>query len=300
MTAASPVLTLNNGIEMPALGLGVFLTPPEQTAQAVETAISNGYRLVDTAAAYGNERQVGEVISRSGVPRSELFVTTKLWMSDYGRDATFRGFDTSLRKLGLEYLDLYLLHWPAPSKFDATIDAYRAAETLLAEGRVRAIGVSNFSAAHLHKLIDHVEVAPAVNQIELHPFFTQPELVATHRDLGIITQAWSPIGGAYDRNPAAAPDAATSPMTHPVVVDLASKHGKTTAQIILRWHIELGHSAIPKSVHGERIAENFDIFDFALTDADVEAISRLNTGIRAGGDPENVNATTFNIVIDAA
>jgi diketogulonate reductase-like aldo/keto reductase len=300
MPAKSPVLTLNNGVDMPALGLGVFLTPPAQTAAAVEAAIADGYRLVDTAAAYGNEREVGAAIGDSGVPRSELFVTTKLWMSDYGRDATRRAFDTSLRKLQLDYLDLYLLHWPAPSMFDATVDAYQVAESLLADGRVRAIGVSNFNPAHLRNLIDQVDVVPAVNQIELHPFFTQPDLVATHRELGIVTQAWSPIGGVFDRNPGASPDTATNPLTHPVIVELAAKHRKTPAQIILRWHLQVGHATIPKSVRPDRIAENIDIFDFSLTDAETSAISQLDTGARAGGNPESVDANTYDIAIDAA
>ena len=176
MTAKSPLITLNNGVQMPALGLGVFLSPPEQTADAVQTAIADGYRLIDTAAAYGNERQVGEGIRRSGINRSEMFVTTKLWLTNYGYESTLRAFDVSLRKLGLEYLDLYLLHWPVPSDFETTVASYRAAEKLLADGRVRAIGVSNFSAKHLENLMAGTKVIPAVNQVELHPFFIQQEL----------------------------------------------------------------------------------------------------------------------------
>jgi diketogulonate reductase-like aldo/keto reductase len=285
---------------MPALGLGVFLTPPDQTIQAVDAAIASGYRLVDTAAAYGNEREVGAALARVEVPRSELFVTTKLWMSDYGYDAALRGFDTSLRKLDLDYLDLYLSHWPAPSAFVDTVAAYRAAETLLAQGRIRAIGVSNFSPEHLHHLLEETDVVPAVNQVELHPFLTQRELDAVHTDLGIVTQAWSPIGGVFDRNPSAAPNSASSPLVHPAIIDIAAGHAKTPAQVILRWHLQLGHAAIPKSVHPRRIAENIDIFDFALTDGEVQAISALDTGRRAGADPEKVDANTFAIVIDAA
>ena len=224
-TASSRLITLNNGVQMPALGLGVFLSQPEQTAAAVEAAIRSGYRLIDTAAAYFNERQVGEGIRRSGIDRSEMFVTTKLWMSDYGYDAALRAFDVSLGKLGLDYLDLYLLHWPVPSHFERTVASYRAAERLLAEGRTRAIGVSNFSATHLDNLLARAAVMPAVNQIELNPFFIQRDLRNTHEDLGIVTQAWSPIGGV-SRNAIAAPQAARNPLEHPVIVGLGAKYGQ--------------------------------------------------------------------------
>jgi diketogulonate reductase-like aldo/keto reductase len=300
VTSDSPLITLNNGVEVPALGLGVFLTPPEQTAAAVEAAIASGYRLVDTAAAYGNERQVGEAIARSGLPRSELFVTTKLWVTDYGYEEALRAFGTSLRKLRSDYLDLYLLHWPVPSQFEATIAAYRAAEKLLAEGAVRAIGVSNFTPAHLKRLLERTQVVPAVNQVELHPFLIQRELQEANARLGILTQAWSPIGGVYGRNPSAAPAAAASPLAHPVITRLAGEHQKTAAEIVLRWHFDEGRSAIPKSVRPERIAENIDIFDFALSDDELAAIDSLDTGARAGSDPELVDARSFNIEIDAA
>jgi diketogulonate reductase-like aldo/keto reductase len=296
----SPVLVLNNGVEMPALGLGVLHSPSEHTAAAVHAAIHCGYRLVDTAAAYRNEREVGEGIVRSGVARPELFVTTKLWMTDYGYDETRRACDTSLRKLGLDYLDLYLLHWPTPASFDATVASYRALEQLLADGRVRAIGVSNFNPSHLDELVERTEVVPAVNQIEQHPFFTQLRLLDADERLGIVTQAWSPIGGVYGRNPGAAPTAATSPLTHPVILRLAAEHHKTAAQVMLRWHLDQGRSAIPKSVRPERIAENFDIFDFALDGDDLKALDDLDTGVRAGSDPEVVNASTFSITIDPA
>jgi diketogulonate reductase-like aldo/keto reductase len=296
--AASPRLTLNNGSEMPALGLGVFLSPPEQTAAAVEAAINSGYRLVDTAAAYFNERQVGEGIRRSGVERRDVFVTTKLWMRDYGFDRTLRALDVSLRKLGLEYVDLYLLHWPVPSDFETTIAAYKAAERLLRDGRTRAIGVSNFSAADLDRLLARSAVVPAVNQVELHPFFNQQELRARHNAIGIVTQSWSPIGGVYARSAGASADAATSPLEHPVIVQFAAKYARTPAQIVLRWHIEHGLSAIPKSVRPERIAENIDIFDFTLTRDEVAAIDALDTGKRAGRNPENVDADTFPVTID--
>jgi diketogulonate reductase-like aldo/keto reductase len=298
MGGKGPLLTLNNGVEMPALGLGVLRSTGEQTTGAVEAAVRSGYRLIDTAAAYLNETQVGAGIARSGVARSEMFVTTKLWVSDYGYDRALRSFDASLRKLDLDYLDLYLLHWPLPSDFPATIASYQVAERLLADGRVRAVGVSNFGAAHLNRLVAECDVVPAVNQVELHPFFTQEELSTEHRRLGVVTQAWSPIGGAYDRSRTILPAGAKSPLTHPVVVELAAKYGKTPAQVVLRWHIDQGRSAIPKSVRAERIAENIDIFDFALTKDDLERIASLHTGMRAGDDPETVDATTFDVVIE--
>ena len=298
MTAKSPLLTLNNGVKMPALGLGVFLSPPEQTADAVQTAIANGYRLIDTAAAYLNERQVGEGIRRGEISRSEMFVTTKLWVTDYGYERTLRAFDVSLRKLRLEYLDLYLLHWPVPEDFETTVASYRAFEKLLSDGRVRAIGVCNFSAKHLEDLTARTKVMPAVNQVELHPFFIQRELRDAHKRLGIITQAWAPIGGVYIRKPQAAPKAAKSPLEHPVIVKLAAKYGKTPAQVVLRWHISHELSAIPKSVRPERIAENIDLFDFALSKDEIVAIDGLDTGVRAGFNPEMVNSNTFPIKIE--
>lgn len=298
MTGTSPLLPLNNGVNMPALGLGVFQSSPEQTAGAVETAIADGYRLIDTAAAYLNERQVGEGVRRSGVDRTELFITTKLWMTDYGYERTLRAFDLSLRKLGLQYLDLYLLHWPVPSDFEATVASYRAAEKVLAERRTRAIGVCNFSPKHLESLIDRSSVVPAVNQVELHPFFIQREVREANARHSIITQSWSPIGGVYKRNPSAAPDAVKSPLEHPAIVKLAEKYGKTPVQIVLRWHIDHGLSAIPKSVRPQRIAENIDIFDFALSADEVAAIDGLDTGVRAGSNPEVVDSKTFPIKIE--
>lgn len=299
MQGASPSLRLNSGVPMPALGLGVFLSPKDQTAGVVAAALGMGYRLIDTAAAYGNEREVGEGIRRSGLARSDVFVTTKLWMTDYGYDRGLRGFDLSLRKLGLDYLDLYLLHWPVPTAFDQTLAAYAALETLLAAGRVRAIGVCNFSPAHLDRLLARANVAPAVNQIELNPFFTQHETRAAGQRLGIVTQSWSPIGGAYGRNPAAAPKPGATPLRHPVIVQLAAKYKKTPAQIVLRWHLDHGLSAIPKSVRSERIAENFGIFDFGLSAGDIAAVDALDTGVRAGTNPELVNAQTFPVTIEA-
>ncbi len=297
MAGASTFLALNNGVRMPALGLGVYQSSPEQTVNAVATALACGYRLIDTAAAYGNEAQVGEAVRRSGIDRAEIFVTSKAWISDYGYDATLHAFDRSLRKLGLDSLDLYLLHWPMPTDFDATVGAWKAAEKLLADGRVRAIGVSNFSPKHLDDLIARSEVVPAVNQVELHPFFVQEAVRAADQRLGIVTQAWSPIGGV-NRYRDAAGGEEQDPLAHPVVAALAARYGKTPAQIVLRWHLELGLSAIPKSVRPARIAENIGIFDFSLTRDEVRAISALDTGARGGPDPEQVNTRLFSFRIE--
>jgi diketogulonate reductase-like aldo/keto reductase len=294
--ATTPALTLNNAVTLPALGLGVFQSPPAETTAAVETALGDGYRLIDTAAAYDNERDVGEGIRRSGVDRDEIFVTTKLWFSDYGYDAAHVGFEASLRRLGLDHVDLYLLHQPVPAHFEDTIGAYKAAETFLADGRARAIGVSNFSAEHLRRLLEGAEVVPAVNQVELHPYFTQPALREAHAELGIVTQAWSPLGGVLVYVPGA--DESRGPLTDPVITDLAAKYGKTPAQVILRWHIEHGFCAIPKSVKPHRIAENFDVFDFALAAEEVTAIDALDKGVRGGPNPETLGPETYPKVVD--
>ena len=289
-----PLITLNNGVPMPALGLGVFQSSPEETVTAVESALAQGYRLIDTAAAYFNERQVGEAIARSAVARTELFVQTKLWISDYGYDRALRALDTSLRKLGLESVDLYLLHQPMPHEWERTVAAYHGAEQLLADGRVRAIGVCNFSPKHLDELIAQSHIVPAVNQVELHPFFLQRELREVHARLGIATQAWSPLGGV---NVYGQQNAVKNPLTHPVIVALATKFGKTPAQIVLRWHLEHGFSAIPKSVKPARIAENFDVFDFTLSAEEVASIDALDTGVRGGPDPEIIDTTLFTKTI---
>ncbi|MCX5535946.1 aldo/keto reductase [Streptomyces sp. NBC_00006] len=293
MSAKSPLITLNNGVAMPALGLGVYQSTPEETVPAVETALTNGYRLIDTAAAYGNEKEVGEGIRRSGVDRSEVFVTTKLWLTDYGYDSTLRAFDTSLANLGLDHLDLYLLHWPVPSDLDATAASYRAAEKLLADGRVRAVGVCNSSPAHLAGLMERTEIVPAVNQVELHPYFTQRDVRDFDAEHGIVTQTWSPIGGV-NRYFTDTPSAATDPLRDEVVTTLAEKYGKTAAQVVLRWHLERGFSPIPKSVKAHRIAENIDVFDFSLTPDEVAAIDALDTGVRGGPDPEQVGLRSFS------
>jgi diketogulonate reductase-like aldo/keto reductase len=293
--ATTPALTLNNSVTVPPLGLGVFQSPPEETTAAVETALRDGYRLIDTAAAYGNEREVGEGIRRSGVPRNEIFVTTKLWISDCGYDAAQVGFDASLRRLVVDHVDLHLLHQPVPTHFDDTIGAYKAAETFLADGRARAIGVSNFSPEHLRNLMDQTDVVPAVNQIELHPYFTQPAVREAHAELGIVTQAWSPLGGVLVYVPGA--DESRGPLTDPIVTGLAAKYGKTPAQVVLCWHIDHGFCAT-KSVKPHRIAENFDIFDFALEADEVASIDALDQGVRGGPDPELLSPETYPKVVD--
>jgi diketogulonate reductase-like aldo/keto reductase len=248
-------VTLNNGVEMPALGLGVFQTPPEETRAAVEAALATGYRQIDTAAAYGNEREVGEAVAKSG---ARVFLETKIWISDYGYDETLHGFDKSAGKLGVDQIDLLILHQALPSSFDKTLEAYQALETLLEDGKVRAIGVSNFMVEHLTKLLDQAEVAPAVNQIEPHPYFQQPEMQAFNAEHGIVTQAWSPIGGiTFYRE-----GEHTSTLQDSTIVKIAETHSKSPAQVMLRWHLQEGRSVIPKSTKPRRIVDNFDVFDF--------------------------------------
>jgi len=296
MSTNVPNLTLNNGVELPALGLGVFQTPPDETVAAVEAALAVGYRHVDTAAAYGNEREVGEAIRRSGVDRSDVFIETKVWISDYGYDETLHAFEKSAAKLGVEQIDLLILHQPLPTEFAKTIAAYQALEKLLSDGKVRAIGVSNFLPEYLESLLAETDVVPAVNQIELHPYFTQVETRELDTRYGILTQAWSPIGGitAYrDTLPKRTFD-------DPTILEIADAHGKTAAQVMLRWHIEEGRSAIPKSVRPERIAENFDVFDFELSDAELEAIDDLDTGVRGGPEPKDVDLENYGRPIPEA
>lgn len=294
MTEAQ-IYQLNNGVSMPAIGLGVYQSGPQETVAAVATALRTGYRLIDTAAAYFNEAEVGEAVRQSGVPRDEIFVTTKLWVSDYGYDGALHAFDRSMRKLGLDTLDLYLLHWPVPDDFERTMEAWRAAERLLDEGRTRAIGVCNFQPQHLETLEARSAVTPAVNQVELHPYFSQAELRAIHERLGIRTQAWSPIGGV-DRY-AAGNDKSRDALTDPVIARIAAKYGKTPAQVVLRWHLEHDVGIIPKSVKPERIAENFAVFEFALAPEDLAAIDALDTGERGGPDPEAVDREGFGLRI---
>ncbi|MEF2976083.1 aldo/keto reductase [Subtercola sp. YIM 133946] len=281
------ILTLNNGVQMPALGLGVFQSSPADTVAAVEAALRTGYRHIDTAAAYFNERQVGEGIRSSGVDRDEVFIETKVFISQYGYDETLHAFDVAARKLGVEQINLLILHQPAPWVFDTTIAAYRALETLLADGKVRAIGVSNFTPAHLDRLFENTTVVPAVNQIELHPYYRQRANEQADTDHGIITQAWSPIGG-ITFYPGFNDNAVQSPLSDPVIGAIAEAHGKTNAQVMIRWHLQQGRSAIPKSVRPERIAENFDVFEFSLTDAELASIDALDQGVRGGPDPDAV------------
>jgi 2,5-diketo-D-gluconate reductase A len=281
------IITLNNNVTMPALGLGVFQSSAEETAAAVESALRTGYRHIDTAAAYMNERQVGEGIRASGVPRDEIFIETKVWISQYGYDETLHAFDVSTRKLGVETLDLLILHQPAPWQFDTTLEAYRALETLLADGRVRAIGVSNFTGEHLERLAAGSTVVPAINQIELHPYFAQKENEAANTARGIVTQAWSPIGG-ITFYPGWSDGSGKNPLTDPVIAAIGAEYGKSNAQVMLRWHLQQGRSVIPKSVKPERIAENFDVFDFVLTDDQLAQIDTLDTGVRGGPDPDAV------------
>ena len=289
----TPTLTLNNGVVMPALGFGVFQTPPDVTAQAVETALETGYRLIDTAAAYGNERQVGDAIRSSGLARDEVFIETKVWISDYGFDETLHAFEKSTRKLCVEIIDLFILHQALPGEFDKTVEAYRALERLLAEGRVRAIGVSNFMPGHLAGLLERTEIVPAVNQVEVHPYFAQSAVQAADDEHNILTQAWSPIGGITSYRG----EAERSTFNDPVILGIAEQHGKSAAQVMLRWHLQQGRSAIPKSVRPERIAENFDVFDFELTPEQLVAIDGLDTGVRGGPEPEDITLENFGRVI---
>ena len=285
-------LVLNNGVSMPALGLGVFQSPPEETAAAVEAALTGGYRLIDTAAAYGNEKEVGEGIRRSGVDRGEIFVETKVWVSDYGYDETLHAFEKATGKLGVEQLDLLILHQPATDRFDRTVAAYQALEKLLADGSVRAIGVSNFMRHHLDELLRRTEVVPALNQIELHPYFAQPDVQKADAEHGILTQAWSPIGG-ITFYPGFG-DERRNVLEDATIGAIAAAHGKTAAQVMLRWQLQHDRSAIPKSTDPGRIAENFDVFDFELTAEEVARIDALDTGVRGGPDPDTPRPQMFD------
>lgn len=273
-----PPIILNNGVEMPQLGFGVWQIPDDEAEQAVTTALEAGYRSIDTAAAYGNEEGTGKALRASGIAREDLFVTTKLWNADHGYDATLRAFDTSVAKLGLDYVDLYLIHWPMPDN-GTYVDTYKAFEKLLADGRVKSIGVSNFLPEHLGRLIEATSVIPAVNQIELHPHLQQLASREYHAAQGIATEAWSPLGQGKGL------------LEVPAIVAIAQKHGRTPAQIVLRWHIQLGNVVIPKSVTPSRIKENIEVFDFSLDTEDIAAISALNEDRRIGPDPATLHAT---------
>ena len=265
---------LNNGVEIPQFGFGVFQVPPEETAKTVRAAFDAGYRHIDTAQMYGNEEGVGQALAQSGLARDEVFLTTKLNNDGHGYDAARHRLDQSLEKLGTDHVDLYLIHWPRPQD-DRYVDTWKGFEKAAAEGRARSIGVSNFTVAHLDRLAAETETVPAVNQIELHPRFTQPELRSYHAKHGIATEAWSPIGQGQGL------------LDDPTLAELAQKYGKTPAQVVLRWQIQLGNIVFPKSMRPERMAENIDVFDFELTPDDEKAVSGLDVGGRQGPDPDD-------------
>jgi 2,5-diketo-D-gluconate reductase A len=272
----APVLTLHDGVEMPQLGFGVFQIPPEETQERVEEALAVGYRHVDTAAAYRNEAGVGAAIAAAGVPREDVFVTTKLWNSEQGYDSTLRAFEQSLERLGTGRVDLYLIHWPLPSR-DLFLDTWRAFERIHEEGGARSIGVSNFRVEDLERLEREAERRPTVNQIELHPRLQQAELRAWHADHDVVTEAWSPL-------------AQGDLLEDETIETIAAHRDRTPAQVILRWHLQIGNVVIPKSVTPERIRENFELFDFALSEDDMAAIERLDAGQRVGPDPSTFDA----------
>jgi diketogulonate reductase-like aldo/keto reductase len=271
-----PEVTLNNGIRMPQLGFGVYKVPEDETQDVVASALEAGYRSIDTAALYRNEAGTGRAIAESGIPREELFVTTKLWNTDHGHDAALRAFDTSLSKLGLDYVDLYLIHWPLPAR-DLYVETWRALEKIHAEGRARAIGVSNFQPEHLRRLTEQTGTVPAVNQIELHPRLQQRELREFDAGLGIATEAWSPLGRG------------NGVLEDPAVTSIAERRGRTPAQVVLRWHLQLGNVVIPKSATPSRIRENLDVAGFELEADDMAAMETLETGQRVGPHPDTLN-----------
>lgn len=275
MPITIPTLTLNNGARIPQVGFGVFQVPDDETTAAVATALQVGYRSIDTAAVYGNESGTGRAIAESDLGREELFVTTKLWNAEQGYDTTLAAFDASLAKLGLDYLDLYLIHWPSPAR-DSYLETWRAFEKLYADGRVRAIGVSNFLPEHLQRIIDAGGTVPAVNQIEVHPGLQQREIQEFNLAHGIRTEAWSPL-------------AQGAALTSPIVTTIAERVGCTPAQVVLRWHLQQGRIVIPKSVTPARIAENLDAVTFDLTDDDLTQIDTLESDARTGPNPATFN-----------
>jgi 2,5-diketo-D-gluconate reductase A len=278
---SAPVIALNDGNSIPTVGLGVWQTPTGETERAVAAALAAGYRHIDTAAAYGNEAEVGLALKSSDIAREDVYVVTKLWNSEQAVDGdrakTLKAFDVSLDKLGLDYLDLYLIHWPLP-EVNAYVETFKALAQLRDQGRVRSIGVSNFAPEHLKILIDETGIVPAVNQIELHPLLPQQELRELHTELGIATEAWSPLGQG-------------SLLENATVVAIADAQGKTPAQVLIRWHVQLGNIVIPKSVNPERIVSNFDVFDFELGEQDIASIAALADGTRLGPDPRTFNFT---------
>jgi 2,5-diketo-D-gluconate reductase A len=267
-----PHLPLSANERIPQLGFGVFQVPPRETEEVVANALSAGYRHLDTAAAYRNEGAVGEAVHASGLDRGEIFITTKCWNDDHGYEQAKRACKASLERLELSYLDLYLIHWPVPVG-DLYVETWKAFIELQSEGLVRSIGVSNFEPAHLERLIAETGVTPAINQVELHPHFQQIGLRREHERLGILTEAWSPLGQGLE-------------LTDPVIVEIAQAHSKTAAQVILRWHLQIGNVVIPKSATPARIEENVDVFDFELSDTQLQAIEELDAGTRTGPDPE--------------
>ena len=273
-TADVPFLSLNTGARIPQLGFGVFQVPPEDTAETVKLALDAGYRSIDTASMYENEKEVGDAIAQSGLPREELFVTTKLGNHDHGHDAALEALDASLERLGLDYVDLYLIHWPIPSQ-DLYVETWKALEEANADGRARAIGGSNFLPEHLERVVTETDTVPAVNQIELHPRFQQEGSRAYHSDHGIVTEAWSPLAQGGDL------------LGDPVIQEIAQAHDRTPAQVVLRWHLQLGNVVIPKSITPDRIASNIDVADFELGTEQMESIAGLDSGDgRVGPDPE--------------
>jgi 2,5-diketo-D-gluconate reductase A len=269
-----PKIRLNNGVGIPQLGFGVFQIEPDRTAEAVLTAFEAGYRHIDTAQGYNNEEGVGEAIRAAGLPRGEIFVTTKLANDRHGYDQAISALDESLQRLGLDHVDLYLIHWPRPAQ-NRYVETWKAFEKIASDGKARAIGVSNFHIPHLKRLAEETATVPAVNQIELHPWLPQTELRDYHQRHGIATEAWSPLAKGGEL------------LADELIVGLSEKYGKTPAQIVLRWHLQLGNIAIPKSVTPSRVRENADIFDFELSDDDVASISELGNGRRLGPDPDN-------------
>jgi 2,5-diketo-D-gluconate reductase A len=268
-----PSVDLGGDVTIPQLGLGVFQTPADETERVVLQAFEAGYRHVDTARIYRNEEGVGRAVAASGLPRDEVFVTTKLWNDDHGRDRAPGALAASLERLGLEYVDLYLIHWPAP-KQDKYLETWEALLELQQEGLARAVGVSNFQVAHLERIIEATGVSPAINQVELHPWLQQSALRAFHADARIATEAWSPLAQGGDR------------LRDPVLSEIAEAYDKSVAQVILRWHLQLGNVVIPKSVTPERIAQNIDVFDFALSDDDLGRIAALDAEDRTGFHPD--------------
>jgi 2,5-diketo-D-gluconate reductase A len=273
--SAVPTIKLNDGVEIPQLGFGVFQVPPEDTKKATLEALEVGYRHIDTAEMYGNEKGVGEAVAESGIPRDEIFVTSKLNNTFHAREDALGAFDTTMETLGFESLDLFLIHWPLPAVGDF-VETWKAMEEMKASGRVRSIGVSNFQPAHLQRLFDETETVPSVNQIEVHPYLTNEVARAFNTAHGIATEAWSPIaqGGV---------------LTDPVITEIAERVSRSAAQVTLRWHIQRGDIVFPKSVTRSRVEENFALFDFELTDADVDAIAKLNRDERTGPDPDTFN-----------